>query len=525
MHFTLISPPMISTYENSFYTGRRGGPPLSIAYLARVLHNCHIDYDVIDCMAYDDVDGLQPWDNLLLSGLAIDKAVDMINPKTNVVGITAMFTSEWIIVREMARRIKLKYPNMLIITGGEHATADAENIITYDSEIDFCFLGESEDSLEFFVKNLSANEHFKTPGVVYRDNVTGKPVKNPRGSRKKNLDTLLPLWDKIDVNYYVDRKYSYSRLGTRAMPILSTRGCPYKCTFCTNEQMWGPTYVMRSVDSVIQEMKYNIETYDIEHFDFLDLATSVNRRWFVELTKAIIKELPGISWEMTVGTRSEILDEEVLTLIRDSGNLIVGVAPEAGSETMIKKVKKKLDFPKFFNTIRTAVRLNLDVKANIIIGFPHETPRELFDTIFLCLKLGWLGVKGISIFKFVPFPGSELSTQYFKLLYPTREEYDQYLRSQAGTGGAKVVNPLEFFKNPEEQFYAFISNVVMVLAYFLSMVRRPRYFKQFFVNILTGQPVSAVEVAIYFLLIRFGVFKIKPHERPRKPINKIKSAV
>lgn len=476
MHITLISPPMIATYENSFYTGRRGGPPLSIAYLARVIENNHTDYDVIDCMAYDDINGLEPWGELLLSGLSMDKTVDLIDPKTNVVGITAMFTSEWVVVREIAKRIKNKFPQMLIITGGEHATADADNIITYDKEIDFCFLGESEDSLEFFIKNFSNQNYFKTPGVVYRDNA-GKPVRNPRAVRKKNLDTLWPSWDKINVKYYTERKYSYSRLGTRAMPILSTRGCPYKCTFCTNEQMWGPTYVMRSVDSVIQEMKYDIEMYGVEHFDFLDLATSVNRRWFVDLTTAIIKELPGISWEMTVGTRSEILD-----------------------------------FDKFYKTVETAVRLDLDVKANIIIGFPHETLRELFDTVYMSLKLGWMGVKGISIFMFVPFPGSELSEQYFKKLYPTKDEYETYIKGQAGTGGAKVFNFKDIFLNPHEQVYALISNSVMVIAYFLSMIRRPYYFKKFFLNIWNGQPVSAVEVAIYFVLIKWGIFKIKPHE-------------
>jgi anaerobic magnesium-protoporphyrin IX monomethyl ester cyclase len=512
MHVTLIAPPMLITYENHFYPGRKGAPSISLAYLARVIENIGIDYDVIDCLVHDE-DKPQSLNGFQISGLPIEETVKRIDPKTNVIGITSMFTTEWIIVRELSRQIRERFPDVLIIVGGEHATADADNIITYDKQIDVCFLGESDDSFEVFLRQFPESRHLETPGIAYRG-PNGEVIRNSRLPRRKNLDEHLPLWDKFDVKYYVDRRRSYSRIGTKAIPILATRGCPYKCTFCSNAQMWGVTYVMRSVDSVVKEMKSYIERYGIEHFDFIDLATSVNKTWFTELCARIKEELPGITWEMTVGTRSEILDHETLKLVKESGSNIIGLAPEAGSESMIKKVKKRLDFDKFFSTVRQAVGLDMDIKANIIIGFPHETPLELMKTAAFCMKLGWKGVKGISIFRFTPFPGTELGTQYFASLYPTREEYDRYVLSQAGTGGARVVNLANMFRDPKDQFYAFVSNSLMVLSYFTSAIRRPRYLKELVVNLKRGCPVCPVEVALYYLLVRWRV--IRPHQ-PKNP--------
>jgi anaerobic magnesium-protoporphyrin IX monomethyl ester cyclase len=513
MFVTLIAPPMLITYENHFYPGRKGAPSISLAYLARVIENLGINYEIIDCLVHDD-DATQDLHGYKISGLPIEETVRRIDPRADVIGITSMFTTEWMIVRELAKQIRVRFPNATIIVGGEHATADSDNIITYDKAIDICFLGESDDSFEVFLKKFPERQHLETPGIAYRG-PNGEVIRNSRLARRKDLDEHLPLWDKFDVKYYVDRRRSYSRIGTRAIPILATRGCPYKCTFCSNAQMWGTAYVMRSVDSVISEMKTYIEKYGIEHFDFIDLATSVNKTWFTQLCARIKEELPGITWEMTVGTRSEILDYETLKLVKDSGSNIIGLAPEAGSESMIKKVKKRLDFDRFFSTVKQAVNLDMDIKANIIVGFPHETPLELAKTAAFCMKLGWRGVKGVSVFRFTPFPGTELGTQYFKSLYPSAEEYESYVASQVGTGGARVVNVANLLRDPKDQFYAFVSNSLMVLSYFMSAIRRPRYFKELFVNLKRGCPVCPVEVALYYLLVRWGLRK--PHQ-PRKTV-------
>jgi len=501
LRVTLISPPMVASHASGFYVGRRGGPPINLAYLARVIRDCGLEYDIIDCMAHD-TPAPSTLEGFPIEGLPLDEAVSRIHPDTRIVGITSMFTSEWMVVRELAARIKRRLPGVTILIGGEHATADTDNILTYEDAIDFVFLGESEESLACFLRAFPEGRHRETPGIAWRG-PDGRVVHTPRQQRMTRIDDLLPLWDKIDVDYYLDRGLSFSQMGKRSIPIVSTRGCPYKCTFCTNERMWGVRYVMRSPEAIVREMREHVMRRRVEHFDFVDLATSVNKRWFHELLNAMIRDLPGISWEMTVGTRAEILDHETLDLVRRSGNRTMGYAPETGSLSMARKIRKKLDYPKFYESVRAAVALGFDVKANVIIGFPDETLRELAATIWMSLRLGWMGVKGVTILKFMPFRGTVLGEPEFSAVWPTRGEYERATRAQLGVEGVKVLSLRELLSNPRDQLYAGLSNFTMVASYLLCAIRRPRTLRDLAVNIWRGQPSCAVEVAIFTLLWRF----------------------
>src|SRR5690606_2347057 len=97
-----------------------------------------------------------------------------------------------------------------------------------------------------------------------------------------------------------------------------------------------------------------------------------NKKWFKELLTTLIDRFPNITWEMTPGTRSEILDREILTLLKRSGIKQLAYAPETGSLEMSKKIQKKLDHQKIYQSIRIAHSLDIEVKASTIIGFPDE---------------------------------------------------------------------------------------------------------------------------------------------------------
>lgn len=487
---------MISTYESEFYLGRKASPPLNLAYLARIIQSQGHDYDVIDSMASTDESTLG---QLKTAGYSIEEVVKRIPHYTDVIGITAMFTSEWIVVRELSKLIRHKFPSTIIIIGGEHATCDAHNIITYEPTIDICFRGEAELSLEQFIKNYQNKNFSNVNGITFRD-INGCTISTPVSERIKNLDELLPLWDKIPVNFYLKHRLSYSQAGKISMPILATRGCPYVCTFCTNEMMWGNTYTKRSPESIVEEMKQHHLAYGVHHFDFIDLAMAINRSWLKELCLLIQREIPNISWEMTVGTRSEILDLEILTLLQKSGNAVVCYAPETGSKSMAKKIKKRINFDKLYRSVKTAIELDLDVKANLILNFPNETFRETFATIFMALRLGFMGVKGVSMFSFTPFPGTLLGRASFPEKCESYEQYNRIILNETGIGGAKVVNFFKILSHPKEQLYALLTNGSMVLSYALCLLRRPKYLKSLFINTLNGTPVAPVEVAIFSLL-------------------------
>ena len=500
---TLISPQKLFSASARFYIGRGGAPPLNLAYLARALDNKKISYDVIDTLATDNHFEIEKFE-IEAHGLSFEDTVERIDPKTRVVGISSMFSNEYLIIRELILKIKERFPQMIIILGGEHPTAFAENTLKYEPEVDYIFHGEAEESLVQFMENYRASIPLEdTPGIFYRkfENGNLEIIRNERLPRLTDLDDHLPLWDKIPVEYYLERKLSLSRIGVKSMPILATRGCPYKCTFCSNENMWGTRYVMRSIESVLKEMKLYVQIYGVEHFDFQDLSTSINKKWFRSLLQTLKTELPGVTWEMTVGTRSEILDEEVLLLLKESGTTQLTYAPETGSENMSKKIKKKINFEKLYSSIKTANRLGMEVKSHLIIGFPSETLIELIQTLLLALRLGWYGVKGVSVYVFSPYPGSELFEEVYEQSKFTKDDYFNYLKYQLiNSAGARVFNPRNLIKFPKEEILTFIGNVFMVLAYFCSMIRFPRRLLNLILNPLKGDPRNPLEIGIHNLL-------------------------
>jgi radical SAM superfamily enzyme YgiQ (UPF0313 family) len=498
-YISFIVPPVLTTGDNKFYIGRRGCPPVNIALLASVAEENSVDYQLIDALECSHITKFSDISNTSLQGMPLDEIVAKINKNTALIAITAMFTSEWLVVRKLTEKIKKEFPYVPIVIGGEHATADSNQIIKYEKTIDIVFKGESEISFDSYLKNSHVSlEH--VPGIVYRDIYTSSVVSTDSPQRILDIDNISPSWKKVNLNYYLDNKLSYSELGKRTMPVVSSRGCPYKCTFCSNYNMWGTRYVTRSVDSVINELSEYIEKYKVEHFDFIDLATSVKRGWFKNLLENMIEKLPPVSWEMTVGTRSEILDDEVLQLIYDSGSRVISYAPETGAKSMAKKIKKQVDFKKMYSSIRSAVKIGFVVKANMIIGFPDETPRELFATLIASIKLGWYGVKGVTILTYQPFLGTELSQgKYNEMTY---EDYNNRVLRLSAREGVGVFNIFNVFKTPKVQLYNFISNSVMIVSYFAACVRNPREPIISFRNILNGEPIGALEVAIYSMLKR-----------------------
>jgi radical SAM superfamily enzyme YgiQ (UPF0313 family) len=146
--------------------------------------------------------------------------------------------------------------------------------------------------------------------------------------------------------------------------------------------MWGTQLVMRDPRSIVDEIKYYKEIYNIEHVDFLDIVGVLNRAWVKELLTLMIKEKLNITWLHGAGTRSEILDEEILKLFKDSGALRIFYAPESGSKTTIKRIKKKVDLDKMLRSMKYAHKIGMSLRAPLIYGFPGQTLKEAFENLF-----------------------------------------------------------------------------------------------------------------------------------------------
>jgi anaerobic magnesium-protoporphyrin IX monomethyl ester cyclase len=362
-------------------------------------------------------------------GLATEDIVARIHPDTQVVGIGAMFTYQWDVVKELIHALKRVRPDVLIVGGGEHFTGLPDESLQ-TSPVDVLVLGEGEET---FVALLAAYQAFLAgragdpgdtarnvalwaldmPGLSFRTYgaENGPPTiqHNPRRNRIRGVDEIpLPAWDLFDVTGYDDRRLINGvRLG-RTMPILATRGCPYQCTYCSSPNMWTTRWVARDPKRVADEIQGYVETFGAKNFPFQDLTAIMKRKWVVDFCKELIDRKLDITWQMPTGTRCEVVDDEVAELLRLSGGVSLNFAPESGSARVREKVSKQMTAESLFGAVEAAVRQKLNVTIFFVLGFPGDTVEDLRETAQWAAKLAKLGVEDIAPGFYFPIPGTKL---------------------------------------------------------------------------------------------------------------------
>lgn len=172
--------------------------------------------------------------------------------------------------------------------------------------------------------------------------------------------------------------------------------------------MWTTRYVTRDPADVLDEVEGYLRDLRADNIDFYDLTAIVRRTWVVEFCQLVLERGLRFTWQLPSGTRSEALDAEVLGLLHAAGCRNLSYAPESGSPAVLARIKKRVDLDRMTASMRAAVRAGINCKANIILGFPGETHREVLQTLRFCVKVAALGLHDLSVTPFSPYPGTEL---------------------------------------------------------------------------------------------------------------------
>jgi radical SAM superfamily enzyme YgiQ (UPF0313 family) len=384
-------------------------PPLGLAYLAANLLAHDIDVSIVDAVGEAPSQSF-PLANprFLRVGLSDDELLARIPADVTCIGVTCMFSEEWPLVRSVIRAIRAAFPHTPIIAGGEHANAAPEFTMRDCPAVDVCVLGEGEETLVELVRHLGDGRPLDTvAGIAYfKDGVFHR---TPARARIRKIDEIpWPAWHLVPLENYMSKGLGYGLGGKRTIPIVATRGCPFECTFCSSPQMWTTRWAARDPDDVLAEMKWGVETYGAQDFDFYDLTAILRKDWIITFCKKLIDSGLNVTWQIPSGTRSEALDEDVLPLLHASGCRYFAYAPESGSPALLKRIKKRVRLDRMKHSMRTAVAADLNVKCNIVVGFPSETRREVWETVRFCFEMAAIGLQDVNVVPFCPYPGSEL---------------------------------------------------------------------------------------------------------------------
>ncbi len=404
MKVCLIRPPQLVTNDS---IGNKAAAPLGIAFLGAIAEKNGFDVTLIDAIAQNPL-RLEPFlSDVYINGESKQSIVELIPDDVSVIGFSLMFTMNWLYDRSLIQFVKNHFPKAVIIAGGEHITALPEYSIK-QAPIDICVVGEGEIT---FIDLLNCLQNSKplhsVDGILYQEN--GVVVSTTARKRQTDISRFpWPAWHLLPVSSYFNYGMVFGVDRGNCLPVMASRGCPYRCTFCSSPNMWGTRYVLRTPVDVADEMEFLRDKYKVQNVDFYDLTAIVKRDWIIELCKELIKRDLNVTWQLPSGTRSETIDEEVASLMYKSGCRNVTYAPESGSTQILKSILKQVKLENLLLSAKHSVKQNLNVKVNIIIGLPNETHLDVLKTLWFLVRCSLIGVHDTSPGLFYPYPGSKL---------------------------------------------------------------------------------------------------------------------
>ncbi|MCB9702838.1 MAG: B12-binding domain-containing radical SAM protein [Myxococcales bacterium] len=420
-------------------------PPLGIAYLAAAAREAGHEVRIVDASG-EALDHTWPWPSavgeLRVQGLGLAAIVARIDPEVEVVGVSHMFLHQWPLLRALLPMIRARATRATIVLGGENATAFWPTILGECAAVDACVLGEGEATLvELLAAIAEGRPIAEIGGLALRDGARLRcTAARPRIAALDELPP--PAWELLPVAAYLDHGCRSGVDRGRSMPVLTSRGCPYRCSFCSSPAMWGTRYRRRDPAAVVDEIEALVRRYGITNVDLNDLTAMLTKEWIVGFARAIAARGLGITFQLPSGTRSEAIDADAAAALHAAGCRNFTYAPESGSPATLRRIHKKVDLAALRRSLRAAEGAGLVTHASIIIGFPHERLGDLAATCGLVLRLALDGCHTAAVIVFSPYPGSE---EYRRLLDAGAIRFDDayyfgsLLRS---AGGLRSYHPL-----------------------------------------------------------------------------------
>jgi len=316
---------------------------------------------------------------------------------SEVYGITATTYTRFEAVY-ISKKIKEFHPDALVIVGGVHFMFCPDDTLNNVPTIDLVIRGEGENIIVEVLKAFENKSDFKLiKGVSYRNG--NEIIHTPNSEIFENLDEI-PTYSKFSWDLYPEYLFSSSN-NTKALSIMSSRGCPYKCIFCSKA---GMKYRLRNPEKVVDEIENYVNKFGIKAFNFLDLTFTANPEHAKKICFEIIKRKLNISWwcESRVNIPLDLLD-----IMKEAGckSLVIGV--ESGSPRILSKISKNVNLEQVMNFCKKCYDIKIGCWAYFMFSHPEETLEDLKETEAFIFKLRKY-IQGFGIQPTMIFPGTEL---------------------------------------------------------------------------------------------------------------------
>ena len=373
-------------------------PPLGLGYLAAVLREKGFKVRIVDD---------------LVEKLSFEELIKKLKG-SRIVGITST-TPTFNSALNYARKIKNALKDVFVILGGVHASFEPEKALQSDF-VDAVCIGEGEETIVEVAERIESGKSLEgVKGTYYKEG--GKIRKNePRGFIE-NLDSLpFPAYDLMPLD-----KYTVLGQKLEHFPVISSRGCPFACRYCSSSLFMGHRFRARSAENVVDEIEWLCQDFKAKHIAFGDDTFTLNRNRVLEICREIKRRGLEITWSCS--SRIDTITEELLKIMRSSGCVAIYYGIESASKRILEYYRKKISLEKAKEAIRATKKAGIAAICSFIIGAPIETKKEMDETLKFALKLD-PDYAQFSIL--TPYPGTEIHEEAKErglLLTDNFEEY------------------------------------------------------------------------------------------------------
>jgi len=376
-------------------------PSLSLAYLTTSLLENDYEVEIVDMIA-EGYDNEKIVDGYVIYGLDNEELLERIEKfKPDIIGISFMFTFTVSVVKDICNSIKKNF-DIPIILGGYHASGAPVDCLK-DKNVDYVMAGESDFTILEFMEFLDSkreidevqNLYYRKDNEIIHTSRNKKSVKTGKQwaqyrAKEYGIPTKLdelkrPAWHKFPMECYWNtdvRVGGGDAVRKKYGVLLSSRGCPHTCFYCTSPLVSGyKGYRRRSNENILAEIRWLVDEYDIEEFGFLDDNFFVDKKEVKKLLKLIAIEFPNIMFTVPGGTEVNKLDYEMVDLLAEANFYKALVAVEAADQTIQDNmIDKQVDISHAMKMSKYMQEKGIEVRGQFMIGFPGETKEQIKKT-------------------------------------------------------------------------------------------------------------------------------------------------
>lgn len=358
-----------------------GHPHVGIAYLTSFLKQNNQQIAIFD----ETVEG---WDEGILENFLRQNNFD-------IIGITA-FSYCYKFVNEIIGRIR-KMTNSPIIIGGPHVSAVRTHVME-EFPVDYAIKMEGEETFMDFIKAVKGEKQFsEIDGLIWRDK-NDNVIENKDRALLQDLNTIpFPDYEAFKLE-----KYSYT--AAKTLPIITSRGCPYGCNYCSVKLSMGRGFRARSPENVVEELE-KWHNLGFVNFEFNDDCFSLDLERAEKICDLIVERGLKITWQLYNGIRVDRISEELLKKMKKAGCVFISYGCESGNQQIINMIGKGIRLEQVREAVGITNKIGIKNSVNFIIGHPGETYQTAMETLEFAKNLP---ANFVNMYNLVPYPGTAL---------------------------------------------------------------------------------------------------------------------